>query len=145
MTPITGEAGPADPGHGSTAGPQDTTLRRFVLLEHSWNGVHWDLMLEEGPVLHTWAIDSRLSPDTDLPARRLPAHRRAYLDYEGAVSGGRGSVRRIDRGTYEVVIWSSDRIRVRLAGAQLVGDAELRKAGAAESSISWIFRFGNLD
>lgn len=28
-------------------------------------------------------------------------HRRLYLDYEGPISGDRGSVRRVDAGTYE--------------------------------------------
>ena len=34
-------------------------------------------------------------------AIRLPDHRKHYLDYEGEVSGDRGTVSRIDSGTYE--------------------------------------------
>ncbi len=33
-------------------------MPRFVLLEHAWNGVHWDFMLEAGESLRTWAIDA---------------------------------------------------------------------------------------
>ena len=33
-------------------------MPRFVVLEHTWNGVHWDFMLEAGEVLRTWAIDA---------------------------------------------------------------------------------------
>lgn len=39
---------------------------------------------------------------THLPAQRLPDHRRLYLDYEGAVSGNRGHVSRLARGTYRL-------------------------------------------
>ncbi len=65
-------------------------MPRFVLLEHVWNGVHWDFMLEHGEVLRTWAIDSPIVAGQDLPARALPDHRRIYLEYEGEISGNRG-------------------------------------------------------
>jgi hypothetical protein len=70
-------------------------MRRFVLLEHQWNGVHWDLMLEEGDVLRTWAIDVPVVSGVDLPARRLADHRLIYLDYEGPISGLRVYVRSV--------------------------------------------------
>src|SRR5262249_5609576 len=68
-------------------------MPRFVLLEHTWNGVHWDLMLERDGVLRTWAIDAPVVSGRDLPARSLGDHRLVYLDYEGEISGGRGRVR----------------------------------------------------
>ncbi len=37
-------------------------MPRFVVLEHTWNGVHWDFMLEAGEVLRTWAIDAADRP-----------------------------------------------------------------------------------
>lgn len=125
-------------------------LPRFVLLEHCWNGVHWDFMLEAeaGDLLRTWAIDAAVVPGKDLPARALADHRLAYLDKEGAVGGGRGTVRRVDRGEFERRVWTPDLVRVRLAGDQLVGLAELRKVveGAGGASISaWTFRLGNFD
>ena len=105
-------------------------MPRFVLLEHRWNGVHWDLMFETAPggLMPTWAIDAPVVPGRDLPARRLADHRAAYLDYEGEISGGRGTVRRVDRGVYEPLAWTDDLVRVRLEGAQLVGLAVLRRA-----------------
>jgi hypothetical protein len=39
-----------------------------------------------------------LSPGESLPAVRLADHRRRYLDYEGPISGSRGSVRRLAQG-----------------------------------------------
>ena len=126
-------------------------MPRFVLLEHRWNGVHWDFMLEtdDGP-LRTWAINQAIEPGVNLPARALADHRSIYLDYEGEVSGGRGVVRRIDRGTYVREIWTDDIVKVRLSGAQLLGPVELRRAvsGVDFSSSDredWVVRFGNLD
>ena len=121
-------------------------MPRFVLLEHRWNGVHWDFMLEAGESLRTWAIDAPIVPGDELPARALADHRLAYLDYEGPVSGNRGSVRRNDRGTYEPLVWEGDRVAVRLQGAQLVGVAELRRTGDTEAPPrAWVFRLKNFD
>lgn len=126
-------------------------MPRFVLLEHQWNGVHWDFMLEtaDGPV-RTWAIDAEIVAGMDLPARALPDHRAAYLDLEGEISEGRGAVRRVDRGEYEVVLWTDDLVKVRLVGAQLFGPVVLRRAvsGGVEDSgavTGWLVRFGNFD
>jgi hypothetical protein len=134
--------------------------RRFVVLEHHWNGVHWDFMVEVGPgaALRTWAIDAQPVAGKELPARQLPDHRREYLTFEGNVSGGRGSVRRWDQGTCDVEVWTADRVVLILSGGQLTGLAEFwREAGApgsagagAASSAgggsgpSWTFRLGKL-
>ncbi len=121
-------------------------MPRFVLLEHRWDGVHWDLMLEHGEALRTWAIDAPIVPDVDLPARALPGHRRIYLEYEGEVSGNRGTVRRIDQGTYTALVWEEDRVRVHLRGIQLVGDVEIRQVvPPSEGEPSWYFRMGKVD
>ena len=134
-------------------------LRRFVILEHRWDGVHWDFLVETGPLgpLRAWAIDAEPVTGRDLPARALADHRREYLTYEGEVSGGRGSVRRWDEGTCSVEVWQPDRVRLVLAGHQLEGVAELRSSaggtwpgmpsasGAGGGSITfWVFRLGKL-
>jgi hypothetical protein len=134
--------------------------RRFVVLEHHWNGVHWDFMVEIGPgaALRTWAIDARPVAGKELPARQLPDHRQEYLTFEGNVSGGRGSVRRWDEGTCDVEVWTVDRVILILSGGQLTGSVEFwREAGAAGSACagaassagggtgpSWTFRLGKL-
>jgi hypothetical protein len=104
-------------------------MPRSVVLEHVWDGVHWDFMLEAGEVLRTWAIDAAIVAGVELPARAIGDHRRLYLDYEGKISRNRGRVRRLKEGTYRVVVWSADYVRVVLAGAQLVGDVEMRRVG----------------
>jgi hypothetical protein len=135
--------------------------RRFVVLEHHWNGVHWDLMVEVGPdgPLRTWAIDAEPVPGRDLPARALADHRRDYLTYEGPVSGGRGEVRRWDEGTCAVEVWQANLVRLVLRGAHLIGPVELwgstaggegefpgmtSASGAGGSSSGWLVRFGKL-
>lgn len=124
-------------------------MPRFVILEHRWRGVHYDLMLEdpEGGDLRTWAVDEPIAAGREQVARPLPAHRRAYLDYEGPVSGGRGEVRRIDRGVYESRTWSADRVEVVLAGERLQGTLVLRsrETGENDTSRAWVLRLGNVD
>jgi hypothetical protein len=117
-------------------------MPRFVLLEHRWNGVHWDVMLELGDALRTWAIDSPIESGKDLTARLLPDHRLAYLDYEGPVSGDRGEVRRVAQGTYEVGQWSENRVELTLESPQLNGIVTLSRAAGTD----WFFRFvGKVD
>ncbi len=117
--------------------------RRFAILEHQWNGVHWDFLVEDGPVLRTWAIDRPIVEGVELPARALPPHRRIYLDYEGEVSEGRGTVRRWDRGDCEVVDWGEERVRLEVRGSQLVGLVEFRSV-VEEGRRYWLFRLGKL-
>lgn len=122
-------------------------MPRFVLLEHHRDGTHWDFFLEIelGGPLRTWAIDAEVVAGKDLPARALADHRAIYLDYEGAVSGGRGTVRRLDRGEYRALEWTEELVRVRLEGAQLVGEVELRRVVGELTPECWIFRLGNFD
>jgi hypothetical protein len=119
-------------------------MPRFVVLEHEWNGVHWDFMLENGAGLRTWAIDAPITPGRDLPARALADHRPVYLEFEGELSGNRGKVRRADAGTFRILIWSADHVRVEVAGTQLAGVVDLSRSGTAPNR-PWTFRLGNFD
>jgi hypothetical protein len=148
------------PGFPSFSTEPGVLKRRFVVLEHHWQGIHWDFMVEvvPGGLLRTWAIDAYPIADTDLPARELPDHRREYLTYEGEVSGGRGRVNRWDEGTCDVEVWEPDRVILILSGRQLTGPAEFcpaagapGSAGAGSASMagggsgpSWTFRLGKL-
>jgi hypothetical protein len=121
-------------------------MPRFVVLSHDHPVLHWDLMLEQGDALRTWRL-ARF-PDTVEPidAEQLPDHRTAYLDYEGPISGGRGTVKRWDAGSYEPVNEDAgnegaregapDRVVVRFAGAKLAGVASLTRT----SGERWIFK-----
>jgi hypothetical protein len=54
-------------------------------------------------------------------------HRALYLDYEGPVSGDRGTVTRYDAGTCDWLEDGDARVRVELRGAKVVGVAELAR------------------
>jgi DNA polymerase Ligase (LigD) len=102
-----------------------TTLR-FVILRHepgenSQRGLHWDLMLEVDGSLRTWALEDEPQLGGEIAAEELPRHRINYLDYEGSVTQGRGTVRRFDQGTFEFTEDSSDRVCVALHGQLLDG------------------------
>jgi hypothetical protein len=121
---------------------------RFVVLEHTRNGVHWDFMIEEGGVLRTWALEAPPEAGRDIPARQLVDHRLEYLTYEGPISGDRGTVRRVAEGTYRTLASEDGRLILRLAGDQLVGTLDLYSSGSGESSSAcsgWTFWLGKAD
>ena len=74
---------------------------RFVILKHDSPFVHWDFMLQRGDVLATWRLLAVPELKAWLPAERLADHRTDYLDYEGPVSGNRGTVKRVMAGHYQ--------------------------------------------
>jgi hypothetical protein len=115
---------------------------RFVILIHDYPVVHWDFMLEKEAVLRTWRLEREPLEPRPIVAEALPDHRLAYLDYEGQVSGNRGSVRRFDRGEYALLEESSERVVVKLMGAALVGTAVLEQIANSEG---WWFAFTPLE
>jgi hypothetical protein len=101
-------------------------MPRFVILTHDHPTLHWDLMLEMGATLRTWRLTAAPTPGCEMAAEPIPDHRPMYLDYEGPVSGNRGSVTRWDAGTFEVIEESLDRLAVRLSGTALSGRVEIK-------------------
>ena len=105
-------------------------MPRYVVLRHdpppdSSRSTHWDLMLESGEVLRTWALEDEPSPGSAIAAIALADHRKAYLEYEGPVSRNRGYVTRWDSGTYEPLEIADDRLLVDLSGTRLHGKTRL--------------------
>ncbi|MBC7350990.1 MAG: hypothetical protein H5U08_01420 [Thermogutta sp.] len=101
-------------------------MRRFVILEHdSPRGLHYDFMLETATLLATWALAEIPVTGKIIPAQQLPDHRRIYLEYEGEISGGRGTVRRWDEGTYLLSKRTNLMLELVLDGNRLRGRAKL--------------------
>ncbi|QEG34902.1 DNA polymerase ligase N-terminal domain-containing protein [Bythopirellula goksoeyrii] len=128
-------------------------MPRYALLRHEcpseYKPSHWDLMLEVGGVLATWEL-------RELPAAwanalhlnvieagapgnvtRLPDHRLDYLDYEGPVTGGRGSVSRISGGSFQILESTPDTLTGVLSGETLSGEFKLTRVADSD--------FWNLD
>ncbi len=93
-------------------------IARCVLLRHTLpdGAAHIDWLLEreageEG--LLTFRLAERPDRAGRLVAQQLPDHRRAYLEFEGEVSGGRGRVDRLGAGECVVDQPAPDLLRVR--------------------------------
>ncbi len=115
-------------------------MSRFVVLQHqSPRGVHWDFMLQRGGALATWALGQEPVPHTAISAESLADHRLVYLDYEGPISGGRGTVARWDWGTYDSLRWDAEEVVVRLAGVRLCG--EVRVTRTPDQPGGWSFLY----
>ena len=99
-------------------------MPRFVVLAHDWPYPHFDFLLEEGSHLRGWRLKTFPQRGETISATALPDHRPFYLDYEGPLIGERGSVRQIDRGTFEWIERMSEIIRVELHGVIVNGQAE---------------------
>jgi hypothetical protein len=85
-------------------------LAVMVLLRHELpdGSGHFDWLLDRSgrPDLLAFRVQERIDQlgqgARGFTATRLADHRRAYLTYEGPVSGGRGAVTRVAEGTCEV-------------------------------------------
>ena len=84
-------------------------------------------MLEWNQSLRTWAVASEPGGAIEIEAEALPDHRLAYLDYEGPISGDRGSVTRWDAGHYDLQSDCDGELKVQLCGQRLRGSLALRK------------------
>ncbi|HUE74229.1 MAG TPA: DNA polymerase ligase N-terminal domain-containing protein [Pirellulaceae bacterium] len=106
-------------------------MPRFVILFHETppdydRGPHFDLMLEGGAALRTFALPHWPAAGETVPCEQLADHRLAYLDYEGPISGGRGHVTRHESGEYEIVE-TGETLVLRLYGQRLKGTLSLER------------------
>ncbi len=115
-------------------------MPHYVILQHETaGGRHFDFMLEMGGVLKTWSLAQPPVEGVEINAKALSDHRPAYLDYEGPISGDRGSVTRWDRGAYEIEFQSESDLIVQLKGEKLAGKATLVQN--REIKTEWVFSF----
>jgi hypothetical protein len=115
-------------------------MPRFAILRHetppgSPRPPHWDFMLEDGGTLLTWALAEPPAAGRPIAAEALANHRTAYLDYEGPVSGHRGTVTRWDAGTFQWQRRNDREIVVVLCGQVLGGEMTLTRTD--EMSQRW--------
>lgn len=96
-------------------------MPRFVILEHDWPEVHWDLLLEAGEALRAWRLLEEPRPGRTVSAEPNFDHRLVYLEYEGPLTGDRGNVKRWDSGAFEWVHNEPESVVIELDGRRLAG------------------------
>ncbi|MDP6636244.1 MAG: DNA polymerase ligase N-terminal domain-containing protein [Phycisphaerae bacterium] len=113
-----------------------------MLHQHSDYGpTHWDLMLETDDALATWRIGVdplAISPGDRIEATRIHDHRKAYLDYSGAVSRDRGRVEARDSGQLSVTLCDDDLWTFELGGSVFQGRFELRRVAGDDET--WVLQ-----
>src|SRR5438034_3858585 len=104
--------------------PEDPGGERFVIQEHHARRIHWELRLERGGVLASWALPRGVpqAPQENRLAVRTEDHPLEYLDFEGDIPAGEygaGTMRIWDRGTYAAEKFRDDKVIVELAGERV--------------------------
>ena len=108
----------------------------FVIQEHHARKLHYDLRLEKGGVLKSWAVPKGI-PESNQKhlAVETEDHPYEYASFEGEIPKGQygaGTVKIWDKGHYETKLWENDKIEVTLSGQHLKGRyilVRLKKAG----------------
>ena len=116
----------------------------FVVQRHSARRLHFDLRLEAGGVLKSWAVPKGLP--TTRGVRRLAVHTEdhplEYATFEGQIPAGEygaGTMDIYDRGTYELVEAKRDGgLTVRLDGERLQGEWTLVPAALDGDPRNWL-------
>jgi bifunctional non-homologous end joining protein LigD len=107
---------------------------RFVVQLHDATALHFDLRLQIGDVLRSWAVPR--GPSLDPAVRRLAVpvddHSLAAGEFEGVHEGqtrGSGAVIIWDEGTVDVLRDDPDHLSFTLQGEKLSGRFGLTKTG----------------
>jgi DNA ligase D-like protein (predicted 3'-phosphoesterase) len=110
------------------------TASRFAVQLHDATRLHFDLRIEAGGVLRSWAVPR--GPSLDPAARRLAVpvadHALDAGDFEGVHQGqrrGSGAVIIWDEGPAEIVRDEPGHLSVRLRGSKLSGGFALTRTG----------------
>jgi DNA ligase D-like protein (predicted 3'-phosphoesterase) len=110
------------------------TATRFVVQLHDATTLHFDLRIQVGDVLRSWAVPK--GPSLDPRVRRLAVpvedHALSAGDFEGIHAGqarGTGAVIIWDEGTAEITGDEPGHLSVRLDGSKLAGGFALTRTG----------------
>ena len=105
-------------------------MNRWVLLEHKINGsnlyeIHYDLLVEDQLDCFTWKLyEIPLINNGFVEIKKQPNHRLVWLSrVEYQLSNNRGSVKRIDHGTFSYIFRNQDsqEFKITLQGTLLKG------------------------
>lgn len=117
---------------------------RFVIHEHHATRLHFDLRLEIGGALKSWAVPKGVSmnPSEKRLAIAVPDHSIGYIGFEGTLaegSYGAGEVRIWDKGDFETNGDAGEQLRqgkliFTFDGAKLKGEFTLLKMSNQEKN-----------
>jgi bifunctional non-homologous end joining protein LigD len=128
------------PAEGALPTGNDNT---FVIQEHHARRLHWDVRLERGGVLVSWAVPKGL-PDVPGDIRlavHTEDHPMEYATFEGSIPKGEYGGGRMfiwDRGTYETLKWSDREVQVIFSGSRVRGRYTFFHGGKGEKD--WMVR-----
>ena len=108
-------------------GKPDVEKPTFMIHKHHARRLHYDLRLERGGVLVSFAVPKGLpeEPGVRRLAVHVEDHPMEYGSFEGSIPKGEygaGEVRIFDEGTYEPLEWTDKKITIRLQGERLQGE-----------------------
>jgi DNA ligase D-like protein (predicted 3'-phosphoesterase) len=117
----------------------------YVIQKHRAKRLHWDLRLQEGNLLKSWAVPKE--PPADAGVRRLAVevedHPLDYASFEGTIPAGEygaGEVEIWDSGTYRVIETTPVKRWIEIFGTRLRGAYVLLKLKPGEKDDrNWLF------
>ena len=121
---------------GKTSEPKGKVLKssknRFVIQEHWATHHHFDFRLEIEGVLRSWAVPKGVPEKMGIKhlAIAVENHPIDYINFEGEIPKGlygAGTVKIFDKGKYELIEKTENRIVFVLKGKKLKGDYNLIK------------------
>ena len=100
---------------------------RFVIHKHQAKHLHYDFRLEIDGVLKSWAVPKGVpaEPGVRRLAVQVEDHPVDYIDFAGTIPEGEygaGTVEIWDKGEFELVKQTADRLEFTLRGEALSGD-----------------------
>jgi bifunctional non-homologous end joining protein LigD len=118
----------------------------FVIQEHHSRRLHYDLRLESGGVLKSWAVPKGIPQTTKERhlAVQTEDHPLEYANFAGTIPKGQygaGTVIIWDKGHYTVKLWEDDKIEFILEGQRLKGRYILVRLKRAEAK-DWLLLKG---
>ncbi|MBN2042810.1 MAG: 3'-phosphoesterase [Candidatus Aenigmarchaeota archaeon] len=116
----------------------------YAIQEHRSSHLHYDLRLEIGGVLRSWAIPKE--PSTDPKTKRLAVetedHPVDYASFEGKIPEGEygaGEVKSWDSGTFEIIDRKEDKLILEIHGKRLKGKFVLIRTKFGGDPKNWLF------
>jgi DNA ligase D-like protein (predicted polymerase)/DNA ligase D-like protein (predicted 3'-phosphoesterase) len=114
----------------------------FVVQEHHARALHYDVRLERGGVLVSWAVPKGLlmPPGAVRLAVHTEDHPMEYATFEGDIPRGEyggGKVTIWDRGRYDTLKWTDDEVQVEFHGQRVQGRFVFFRTGEGRN---WMVR-----